>query len=218
MEPSADQASDTHPGSLVRASKSSVALVRSATTDLLSKSQILMPLSVPAHNQYLFGENVKQLMIEPASNEYNGLPSFKSHNIAVPSCTTTMMIYVIKLCCSSRVCDACTYFTTGRTQRAIWRHCDSVDVTTVSIICWKNKIDLLFFVFYFIKTNHSKKSFLFINIVYSKTYPTKLVFNVHVVKFQTLTNLSQPADTIIGLSKRENIKNEIIFEKNNDEY
>ena len=56
-----------------------------STTTFDSKSQILMESSVAAHNQYRFGEKTKPLMISPASNEYNRLPSFKSHNIAVLS-------------------------------------------------------------------------------------------------------------------------------------
>lgn len=48
-------------------------------------TQILIELPVAAHNQYLFGEKQRALMLSPLSKVYKCLLSFKSQSIAWPS-------------------------------------------------------------------------------------------------------------------------------------
>ena len=55
------------------------------TTVFVSKSQIVMPLPVAAHNQYRLGEKHRELTVSFASREYKCLASFKSHNMVTPS-------------------------------------------------------------------------------------------------------------------------------------
>lgn len=57
----------------------------SSTTDLVSKSQILIPTEVAAQSQYLFGEKVSALIRSPASSEYKCLSSLRSQSIVTPS-------------------------------------------------------------------------------------------------------------------------------------
>jgi len=90
VEPSSLQARHRHAGVCVMAFfwwawKSGAFTPSSATTDLVSRSQITMFLSVPAHNHYRLGENTSVWMTDCASSEYRCLPSVRSQSMAVPS-------------------------------------------------------------------------------------------------------------------------------------
>lgn len=79
--PSADHASESTvtPWPLGFSARSS------STVFLLSRSQILMTEPAAAQSQYRLGLNVSASIMSPPSRVYKCLPSFKSHNIALPS-------------------------------------------------------------------------------------------------------------------------------------
>lgn len=83
--PSADQAREMQFGGFALLPKEMTSGFKSSTTDLDSKSQILMLAPVAAQSQYLLGLKHNELIILPPSKVYRCFPSFRSHSIAFPS-------------------------------------------------------------------------------------------------------------------------------------
>lgn len=86
--PSADQAREMQFGGFALLPKEMTSGFKSSTTDLDSKSQILMLGPVAAHSQYRLGLKHRELIITgipSVGRVYKCLPSLRSQSIAMPS-------------------------------------------------------------------------------------------------------------------------------------
>lgn len=83
--PSADQAMERQPGGRALEVGLITSSFSSSTMHFSSKSQILIVGPAAAHSQYLLGLKHRALISSAPFSVYRCLPSFRSHNMALPS-------------------------------------------------------------------------------------------------------------------------------------